>query len=71
MSNSKQPNTLKPFLGIAFFYFLGFMLTRKGSTDTTIGTIMMVAGWLLLVLSMVLAIIFIFRVFKDAFNKKK
>ncbi|MFL9836819.1 hypothetical protein ABS768_04870 [Flavobacterium sp. ST-75] len=71
MSNPKQPGRLKNFLGIAFFYFLGFILTRKGSTDTTMGTIMMVAGWLLLILSMILAVMFVYQVFKDAFNKKK
>ncbi|QEE49933.1 hypothetical protein FUA48_10180 [Flavobacterium alkalisoli] len=63
----RKPN---PLFAIAFFYLLGFLLTRKGSTETTLSTIMLVLGWVLLVASMVLSVLFFVRTFKDILKKK-
>ena len=71
MSNPRQPGRLKPYIALVIIYFTGFILTRKGSTDTTIGIVMLIIGWLLLILSIVFGVIFIYHIFKDAFNKKK
>lgn len=74
-NQNTQPEAPKrkpaPLFAMAFFYLLGFLLTRKGSTETTLGTIMLVLGWLLLIASIVLAVLFFVRIFKDIIKKKK
>ena len=55
------------FLPIVFLYFLGFFITQKSNYDstTTLGIAMMIFGWLCMLLSMLLSVSMLFRLFKE------
>jgi len=57
----------RTFLPIAFLYFLGFYITQKSGYDSTtsIGIAMLIFGWLCMLLSMLLSVSMLFRLFKE------
>ncbi len=68
---TEKPKRRAPLFAMAFFYIMGFLIIR-GDYDTSSlgGVAMVIIGWLFLILSIVLAVIVLFRMFKEHFKKK-
>lgn len=70
MEKQKQPLRSKPpFLGIAFFFLLGFFIVKR-EINTEENIYLLVFGWILLLISIVLSISTLYKIFKPHFKKK-
>lgn len=60
-----------PLFAIAFFYLMGFLAIRSDyDTSSASGIIIFTIGWLFILLSLVLAVLALFRLFKENFKRK-
>ena len=60
-----------PLFAIIFFYFAGFLAIRSDyDTSTASGIIILTIGWLFILLSLVLSVLVLFRLFKENFKRK-
>lgn len=77
MENNKpqaEPDKIKfsSLISIIVLYGLGFWTVYKSGldTNTTWGTIMIIWGWLMILLSVIVSILNIYKIFKPYFKKK-